>query len=106
MRLLLITLLVQMTYVGLAQPVNTLSALERQEGWQLLFDGKTTAGWRGAYANTFPRQGWQVVDGELRGEHSKFNNYAGFATIAEGHILLQDHGHNVAFRNLKIKPLP
>src|SRR5438552_7409846 len=27
------------------QDVNTLSAQERAQGWQLLFDGKTLAGW-------------------------------------------------------------
>ena len=36
---------------------------------------------------------------------SKFKGYQGFATIPEGHILLQDHGHNVAFKNIKIKEL-
>jgi hypothetical protein len=50
------------------QPANTLSADERKAGWQLLFDGKTTNGWRGAYMNTFPSTGWKVTDGELRGE--------------------------------------
>ncbi|AQG78223.1 3-keto-disaccharide hydrolase [Spirosoma montaniterrae] len=217
---------------------NTLTKQERQAGWQLLFDGKTTKGWRGAYSKTFPNSGWRVVDGELRGdlqnggessdagdivtlqkyrsfdlrfdwklgkggnsgvkyfieerlpkpergsqagyeyqliddanfiyngkplepdhktaalynilpaskpdagtdqwhqsrivvlgdhlEHwldgvkvleinrtsdaflrgvaqSKFNQYSGFARIPEGHILLQDHGHSVAFRNIKIR---
>lgn len=223
-----------------AQPPNTLSPAERKAGWQLLFDGKTTAGWRGAYATSFPRSGWVVRDGELRGElaagaesgdagdivtlqsyrsfdlrfewklgaggnsgvkyfieerlpkpergsqagyeyqliddahyvyngehlpadlktasiydvvpaqkpdaamggwhqsrivvrgnriehwldgakvldvdrtseafrrgvaDSKFKDHTGFASIPEGRILLQDHGHGVAFRNLKIKPL-
>ena len=36
---------------------------------------------------------------------SKFKGYQGFSTIPEGHILLQDHGHNVAFKNIKIKEL-
>ncbi len=37
---------------------------------------------------------------------SKFNGYPGFASIPSGYILLQDHGHNVAFKNIKIKELP
>lgn len=36
--------------------------------WESLFDGKTTAGWRGAYSTEFPSHGWVVKDGEIRGE--------------------------------------
>jgi hypothetical protein len=43
---------------------NTLTAAERAAGWRLLFDGKTTAGWRG-YKKTDVPAGWQVVDGAL-----------------------------------------
>lgn len=212
---------------------------KQQSGWVLLFDGKTTNGWRGAYSTTFPDHGWVVKNGELRGElssgmeagdagdivtlkkyrnfelvfdwklgnggnsgvkyfveerlpkpigsqpgyeyqliddanyiymgkklspdlktaaiynvvaaqkpdlavggwhsskivvqgdhiehwldgkkvlaidrqspifktgvaNSKFKSYSGFSEIKEGHILLQDHGHNVAFKNIKIKEL-
>ena len=45
--------------------VNTLSAREQQAGWKLLWDGKTTAGWRGAKLTTFPAQGWEIKDGVL-----------------------------------------
>lgn len=223
-----------------AQAPNTLTASEKKSGWILLFDGKTTHGWRGAYSSEFPKQGWTVINGELRGEltnggesgdagdivtvekysdfelvfdwklgkggnsgvkyfieerqpkpekgsqvgyeyqliddadyiyngkplpqdlktasiydvvaakkpnakigvwhtskivvkknhiehwldgtkvldvdrnsevfkrgviDSKFKDYQGFATIPEGHILLQDHGHSVAFKNIKLKEL-
>lgn len=45
-------------------PPNTLTAAEKSAGWHLLFDGKTTAGWRGYQMTTMPA-GWQVVDGAL-----------------------------------------
>lgn len=43
---------------------NTLTAEEAKAGWKLLFDGKTTAGWRGFKEQGIPG-GWQVVDGAL-----------------------------------------
>lgn len=218
---------------------NVLAKPNQKGRWVLLFDGKTTNGWRGAYSKDFPKHGWVVQDGELRGqlsagvessdagdivtrkkyrnfelvfdwklgkggnsgvkyfieellpkpqgsqpgyeyqliddadyiyndkhlpqdlktasiydviaankpdakvdiwhtsrilikdnyiEHwldgkqvlaidrssnvfksgvltSKFKDYPNFATLTEGHILLQDHGHNIAFKNIKIKEL-
>jgi len=45
-------------------PLNTLSKKEISDGWQLLFDGKTTTGWRGFKMETLP-DGWQVMDGNL-----------------------------------------
>jgi hypothetical protein len=218
---------------------NVLTKTEKKMGYVLLFDGRTMNGWRGAYSTDFPKSGWVVKDGELRGElsagaesgdagdivtmkkyqnfelifdwklgaggnsgvkyfieerqpkpkgsqagyeyqliddanyiynekrlpqdlktasiydvipaqkldvkigvwhiskiivrdnhiehwldgvkvldinrdseifrkgvlESKFKDYKGFPTIPEGHILLQDHGHSVAFKNIKIKQL-
>ncbi len=45
-------------------PPNTLTAQEKAQGWKLLFDGKTTNGWRGYKKEQVPG-GWQVVDGSL-----------------------------------------
>jgi hypothetical protein len=44
---------------------NSISAQEKQNGVKLLFDGKTTNGWRGAYKDHFPASGWEVKDGIL-----------------------------------------
>ncbi len=59
--------------------LNTLSAEEKEQGWQLLFDGKTTNGWRNfksdktgtawkvanstLYLDTSQKDGWQVKGG-------------------------------------------
>ena len=46
---------------------NTLSAEEAAAGWELLFDGTSTAGWRGYGRGDFPAGGWTVEDGQLVG---------------------------------------
>jgi len=42
---------------------NTLTAAEKNSGWALLFDGKTTDKWR-TYQN-LPDDSWEIVNGEL-----------------------------------------
>jgi hypothetical protein len=44
---------------------NTLTTQETEQGWKLLFDGKTTNGWRKAYGEGFPEKGWPVKNGCL-----------------------------------------
>jgi hypothetical protein len=43
---------------------NTLTNGERQSGWKLLFDGKTTDGWD-TYKKDEVSPGWKVIDGNL-----------------------------------------
>src|SRR5690606_2094924 len=45
---------------------NSLSEQEKKNGVTLLWDGKSTSGWRGAQKNTFPSRGWEIADGALR----------------------------------------
>ena len=43
---------------------NTLTALENQQGWHLLFDGTSTEGWHGYNMAIFP-DCWAIEDGSL-----------------------------------------
>jgi len=54
--------------------------------------------------------GVKVVDVRVDGEEwlkliagSKFKSFAGFGVLPKGHIALQDHGDEVAFRNIKLR---
>jgi hypothetical protein len=45
---------------------NSLNGYEIQNGWRLLFDGRSSEGWVGAYKKTFPAKGWEIKDGILK----------------------------------------
>jgi hypothetical protein len=45
---------------------NQLTDAEKKAGWKLLFDGKTTQGWRSFKKQSFPQQGWIVEGGWLK----------------------------------------
>lgn len=49
---------------------NRLSPGEARAGWKLLWDGRTTNGWRSAKGPTFPARGWAIKDGILSVEPS------------------------------------
>lgn len=44
---------------------NALSKAEIEDGWVLLFDGKTSTGWRGYNKEEFPVNGWEIIDGTI-----------------------------------------
>lgn len=45
--------------------INQLTVAEESQGWRLLWDGRTTDGWRGANSVAFPTSGWTIDHGEL-----------------------------------------
>ena len=45
---------------------NHLTEQEKQQGWELLFNGKNHEGWRGANKDQFPEKGWIVHNAALR----------------------------------------
>lgn len=44
---------------------NTLSPFEMATGWELLFDGENPVGLVGFKSETFPTEGWEIVDGTI-----------------------------------------
>ncbi|MCF2949789.1 DUF1080 domain-containing protein [Paraglaciecola aquimarina] len=44
---------------------NLLSGKEQSQGWELLWDGKTSEGWKGVQLTGFPEKGWGIEKGEL-----------------------------------------
>jgi hypothetical protein len=66
-------------------PLNTLTAEEKAAGWKLLWDGKTTDGWRGARSQDFPKAGWEVKDGLLI-----INETGGGESSAAGDIITRE----------------
>lgn len=49
---------------------NELTPAQAEAGWNLLWDGKSSEGWRGARLKTFPEKGWKMEDGVLTVESS------------------------------------
>ncbi|MCU0771071.1 MAG: DUF1080 domain-containing protein [Verrucomicrobia bacterium] len=64
---------------------NTLSAAEKADGWKLLWNGKSTRGWRSARGDAFPKQGWEIKDGMLTVVES-----GGGEAVAGGDIITRD----------------
>ncbi len=50
---------------GRSTTANLLSKEEQAQGWKLLFDGSTPAGWLGFKSAAFPEKGWKIEQGAL-----------------------------------------
>jgi len=64
MKKLLLILMCSISVALFAQD-NTLTDKEKKQGWKLLFDGKTTSGWKGAFIDKFPEKGWSIDAGTI-----------------------------------------
>ena len=49
-----------------AAELNTLTAAEQKDGWKLIFDGKSLAGWRTYKEGGKIGAGWIIEDGILK----------------------------------------
>ena len=76
------------------ESINTLTKEETEKGWILLFDGKTTNGWRSYNKQTFPK-GWIIEDGALKCAASG----RGEAGAADGGDIV----YNKVFSNFHLK---
>jgi hypothetical protein len=66
--------------------VNNISEDEKRNGVHLLFDGKTTNGWRGANKDYFPDKTWIVSNGNLivkKGQSAESQNGGDIVTVNE-----------------------
>jgi hypothetical protein len=66
--------------------VNNISEDEKRVGIHLLFDGKTTNGWRGANKDYFPEKTWMVKNGNLivtKGQSAESQNGGDIVTMNE-----------------------
>jgi hypothetical protein len=71
---------------------------------RILSQGKHVEFWlNGAKTVEFERGSPEFRDAVAK---SKFKDIPGFGEWADGHILLQEHGSEVSFRNVKIRELP
>ena len=68
---------------------NQLTDYEIRQGWRLLWDGKTSAGWRGAKLDDFPASGWTMKDGILSVEATDGGESTGPGDI----VTLQSFGN-------------
>lgn len=65
--------------------LNQLTETEKRTGYRLLWDGKTSKGWRGAKLDGFPQKGWTIKEGILSVEATD-----GAESTGPGDIVTED----------------
>ena len=79
---------------------NTLSAEEKAAGWSLLWDGKTSEGWRSVRGPEFPTGGWEIKDALLI-----INETGGAESASAGDIITKAKYSNFELQlDFKITP--
>jgi hypothetical protein len=61
--------------------LNELTEYEKENSWKLLFNGRDSEGWKGAYKDAFPDKGWHVRDGILTIEKADGGESSNFGDI-------------------------
>jgi hypothetical protein len=83
-----------------APAANTLSAEEMAAGWSLLWDGKSSEGWRSVRRPEFPTGGWEIKDGVLI-----INETGGAESASAGDIITKAKYSNFELQlDFKITP--
>jgi hypothetical protein len=66
--------------VAYGQEPNSLTEQDKNTGWRLLFDGRTSTGWRGYKSKTMPAS-WKVEDGSLLSRPRKGDSRGDIITV-------------------------
>ncbi len=74
---------------------DTLTEQEKADGWKLLWDGKTTAGWHKPQSEKFPEKSWTITDGVLTVDKGWTNGDA--EAQSGGDIITADRYSNFEF---------
>ena len=77
------------TLAACSQQPNRLTREQKADGWKLLWDGKTTNGWRSAYGEAFPEKGWTIAKGVL-----EVNANGGQESLGGGDIITTEQYEN------------